>query len=155
MRKLSLCLAATLALGACVHTSRNAANGNMDVDVESPMKKGEDWKGGLKGMGSYTSVVGQVKADVIEGKTNARISLDNAMSGMQHPWMIHEGTCNQPGNPVGTASDYPLIMVGADGKGTANANLMARLDEAKDYIVVVHASQSDMGTIVACGDLDD
>ena len=155
MRKLSLCLAATLALGACVRTATNEATGKVDVDVESPTKKGEDWKAGLKGMGSFTSVVGQVKANVMEGKTMASISIEGAMSGGQHPWMIHEGTCNMPGQGVGMASDYPLVSIGSDGRGSASANIMARLDEAKDYVVVLHASQSDMTTVVACGDLDD
>ena len=155
MRKISLCLAATLALGACVHTATNEATGKVDVDIESPTKKGEDWKAGLKGMGGFASVVGQVKANVLEGKTTANISIDNAVSGGQYPWMIHEGTCNMPGQGVGMASDYPLITIGDNGKGTASANIMARLDEAKDYVVVVHASQSDMSTVVACGDLDD
>ena len=155
MRKLSLCLAATLALGACVHTATNEATGKVDVDVESPLKKGEDWKAGLKGMGAYTSVVGQLKANVVEGKTTASLSIDGGTSGAQYPWMIHEGTCNAPGNPVGMASDYPLISIGSDGRGSANANVMGRLDEAKEYVVVVHASQSDMNTIVACGKLDD
>ncbi len=77
------------------------------------------------------------------------------MAGGSHPWMIHEGSCNLPGNPVGTASEYPLITIGQDGRGNANANIMARLDEAKTYVVIVHASQSDMQTVVACGVLDD
>lgn len=152
---LTFSLAATLALGACVHTATNEATGKVDVDIESPLKKGEDWKAGLKGMGGYASVNGQLKANVLEGKTTASINLNNAMSGGQHPWMIHEGTCNMPGNPVGMASDYPLISIGSDGRGNATANVMGRLDEAKQYVVVVHASQSDMQTVVACGQLDD
>ena len=155
MRKIALCLVATLALGACVRTATNEATGKVDVDVESPTKRGEDWKAALKGMGSYASVVGQVKANVVEGRTTASVSLEGATNGGQHPWMIHEGSCNMPGAAVGMASDYPLISVGADGRGSANANLPARLDEAKDYVVVVHASQSDLQTVVACGDLDD
>ena len=155
MRKLSLCLAAALALGACVRTATNEATGKVDVDVESPTKRGEDWKAGLKGMGGFASVVGQVKANVLEGRTQATISIEGATSGGQHPWMIHEGTCNQPGQHVGMASDYPLVSIGSDGRGTASANIMARLDEAKQYVVVVHASQSDMTTVVACGTLDD
>lgn len=155
MRKIALCLAATLALGACVRTATNEATGKVDVDVESPTKKGEDWSAGLKGMGNFASVTGQVKANVLEGRTQASISLTGATAGGQHPWMIHEGTCSMPGQAVGMASDYPLISVQNDGRGTASANVMARLDEAKDYVVVVHASQSDMTTVVACGDLDD
>ena len=155
MRKVTLYLAAVLALGACVRTATNEATGKLDVDVESPGKKGEDWKAGLKGMGGFASVTGQVKATSLEGKTEARISIEGATVGGSHPWMIHEGTCNLPGTALGTASEYPLITIGNDGRGTAVANVMARLDEAKDYIVIVHASQSDMTTVVACGDLDD
>ena len=155
MRKLSLCLAAALALSACVKTATNEATGKVDVDIQSPTKKGEDWKAGLKGQGGFTSVIGQVKANVLEGKTQASISIEGATAGGQHPWMIHEGTCNMPGQAVGMASDYPLVTIGSDGRGTASANIMARLDEAKDYVVVLHASQSDMTTVVACGDLDD
>ena len=155
MRKLTLCLTAMLAFTACARVTSNEATGKTDVDIESPLKKGEDWKAGLKGMGSFTSVVGQVKATSLEGKTDARVSLEGAVSGGSHPWMIHEGTCNLPGQGLGMMSEYPLITVGADGRGTANAMINGRLDEAKDYVVIVHASQSDMQTVVACGDLDD
>jgi hypothetical protein len=155
MRKVTLYLTAALALTACARVTANEATGKTDVDVESPLKKGEDWKAGLKGMGSFASVIGQVKATSLEGKTNATISVEGATSGGSHPWMIHEGTCNLPGAALGMASEYPLVTVGSDGKGTANATVNARLDEAKDYIVVVHASQSDLNTVVACGDLDD
>lgn len=155
MRTLLLCLTASLAMTACVHTSRNEATGKLDVDVESPTKKGEDWNAGLKGMGNFASVTGQVKATTLNGQLEARIAVSGATAGGQHPWMIHEGTCNLPGSPIGTMSDYPPITIGADGKGTADAKFQARLNEAKDYIVVVHASMDDMNTVVACGDLDD
>lgn len=152
---MTLGLAAAVALSACARVTANEATGQTDVDVESPLKKGEDWSAGLKGMGTFTAVVGQVKATSLEGKTEARISLDGATAGGSHPWMIHEGSCNLPGAALGAATDYPAITVGQDGRGNAVATVNARLDEAKDYIVVVHASQSDMNTVVACGDLDD
>ena len=155
MRKLTLCVTALLALGACARVTANEATGKTDVDIESPLKKGEDWKAGLTGSGAFASVVGQVKATSLEGRTNATINITGATVGGSHPWMIHEGTCNLPGAALGTASEYPLVTIGSDGRGTANAQVNARLDEAKDYIVVVHASQSDMSTVVACGDLDD
>jgi hypothetical protein len=154
-RMMTLGLAAAVALSACARVQANEATGQTDVDIESPLKKGEDWKGALKGMGNFTTVVGQVKATSVEGKTEARISIEGATAGGSHPWLIHEGSCNLPGNAIGSASDYPALTIGQDGKGNAVANLARRLDEAKDYIVIVHASASDMSTVVACGDLDD
>jgi hypothetical protein len=155
MRKLTLCLTAMLAFTACARMSSNEATGKTDFDIESPLKKGEDWKAGLKGSGNFASIVGQLKANVLQDKTDARISIEGATAGGSHPWMIHEGTCNLPGQPVGMASEYPPIMIGQDGRGNANAVLNARLAEAKEYVVIVHASQSDMATVVACAKIDD
>jgi hypothetical protein len=155
MRKITLCLAATLALGACVRTATNEATGKVDVDIESPTKRGEDWSATLRGMGGFAAVSGDAKAMVREGKTEVRVSLIGAQPGGTHPWMVHEGTCALPGAAVGDHSAYTPITIAADGRGTQTANLNARLDEAKDYIILVHVSPNDMTNIVACGDLDD
>jgi hypothetical protein len=72
------------------------------------------------------------------------------------PWHIHEGKCGDASPPiVGDASAYPPIVVGSDGSGTATAHVTVDLNEAKQYIVNVHASPTALGTIVACGDFDD
>lgn len=155
MRKTTLCLAAMLALGACVRTATNEATGKVDVDVESPTKQGEDWSATLRGVGGFAAVSGEAKAMVKEGNTEVRVSLNGAQAGGSHPWMVHEGTCAMPGQAVGTMSAYPPITIGATGSGTQTANLNARLDEAKDYIVLVHLSPNDMTNVLACGDLDD
>jgi hypothetical protein len=56
---------------------------------------------------------------------------------------------------VGDSTAYPVLQVGSTGAAAANVNLSLMLNEATDYYVDVHASASDMQTIVACGDLDD
>jgi hypothetical protein len=56
---------------------------------------------------------------------------------------------------VGDPSAYPLIRVANDGTASVNALVGVSLDEAKDYFVNVHASPTNLQTIVACGDLDD
>lgn len=154
MRKITLLFATTLALGACVRTSTNPATGGMDVDVESPTKQGEDWKAKLVGTPGYTQLSGEAKATVVEGKTNASVTLMGGMSGGVHPWMIHDGTCAAPGSALGTMNMYPPLTFGSDMRANVNTTLDMRLNEAKPYIVAVHASMSDM-TIVACGNLDD
>jgi hypothetical protein len=153
MRKLLLLCA--LALTACVRTARDPATGTVDIDVESPTKTGEDWSARLTGMGTYSMMSGTSTARVAEGRTNATVTLTGGVSGQVHPWAIHEGKCSAMGTMVGTMSAYPDITIGANGNGQANVQLDARLDEAKDYAVAVHASHSNMATIIACGDLDD
>ena len=161
MRKLTLlavlATSATLSasLGGCIHTSRDPATGKVDVDVESPTKTGEDWHASVAGEGVYSAMTGKATALVANGQTTVDFKLDKGTPGQTHPWHVHEGKCGSGGPIVGNASDYPPITIGAGGHGEANAKLAARLDEAKDYYVNVHASAAEMSTIIACGDLDD
>lgn len=153
MRRIILTLA-VFAFAGCVRTHANEATGAVDVDIESPTKKGEDWNGSLQARGG-SAITGSFKAYVEGGKTTISINLANAMAGQRLPWHIHEGTCTQDMGIVGDPSAYAPIVVGNDGTATANATLTISLDEAKDYFVNIHASPTNMQTIVACGDLDD
>lgn len=150
MRTLAMLCAAVIATG-CVRTATNPATGKVDVDIESPTKVGEDWKGTINAVNSNIS--GEVKAMVAEGRTNVTVSLTGGASGQWNMWMIHEGRCTQPGAGFGTMSQYPNLVFDANGRATVNVTFQARLDEAKDYVVVIHGQ--DMNTVVACGDLDD
>jgi hypothetical protein len=145
---------AAFAVVGCVRTHANEATGALDVDIESPAKKGEDWSGSLTARGG-SAITGSFKALVADGKTNVSVNLANAMAGQQLPWHVHEGTCENDMGIVGSASAYPLITVANDGTASVNATIGVSLDEAKDYFVNVHASPTNLQTIVACGDLDD
>jgi hypothetical protein len=153
MRRLILAVTA-LAFVGCVRTHANEATGEVDVDIESPTKRGEDWSGSLSPRGG-SAITGSFKAFVAEGKTNVSVNIANAMAGQQLPWHIHEGTCENDMGIFAGASSYPIMTVGNDGRASSNVVLNATLDEAKDYIVNVHASPTNLQTIVACGDLDD
>ena len=52
-------------------------------------------------------------------------------------------------------TDYPPLVVASNGTATATANLSTKLNEAKNYIINIHASPTNMGTIIACGDYND
>ena len=147
-----------LVLGAtvgCVRTSRNPATGRVDVDVESPTKTGEDWRGEVKGIGAMMQLSGTAKAEVSNGVTAASMSLTGARAGGSHPWHIHLGRCGSGGPIVGDPNLYPPLVIGDNGSGAASARLQLQLDEAKEYYVNVHASMSEMENIVACGQIDD
>ena len=47
MRTIALFATALVVAGTtgCLRVQRDPATGNADVDVESPLKRGEDWKG--------------------------------------------------------------------------------------------------------------
>ena len=153
MRRMILTMAAFAVVG-CVRTHANEATGEIDVDIESPAKKGEDWSGSLSAR-SGSGITGSFKALVVDGKTTISVNLANAMAGQRLPWHVHEGTCDNDMGIVGGASSYPVIVVASDGTASVNTVLNYTLDEAKDYIINVHASPTNLQTIVACGDLDD
>jgi hypothetical protein len=153
MRRLILTMAAFAVVG-CVRTAVNEETGQVDVDLESPTQRGEDWNGSLTPQTGY-AVTGSFRAIYFEGRTDVTINIANASPGQTLPWHIHEGSCGNDRGIIGGASNYPPLVVGSNGTATGRANVMALLDEAKDYFVNVHASPTNLGTIVACGDLDD
>lgn len=158
MKTPALWLAASLAIAtsACVRTHTNEATGAVDVDIESPTKKGEDWSGNLSGQGMYTSVTGKVNALVAEGRTSLTVTLSGASPSASYQWDVREGKCGQNGMLLGSASAYKSIDVRNDGTAGVTVQVDARLDEAKDYAVTIYAPGNDMPrTVVACGDLDD
>ncbi len=154
MRTFAIVMLACLA-ASCVRTRTDPATGKVDVDVENPLKKGEVWNAKLAGQGTFTSVSGTARASSINAQMTANISLTGATPGAVLPWHVHEGKCGSGGAIVGDASAYTPLTVGSDGTAQGNATVGTTLHEARDYHVNVHASSSDMATIIACGELDD
>lgn len=155
MRNRLLCITAALAMIACARVQTEEASGTVDLDVENPAKQGEDWGGTLAGQGAGASIKGTIKALALDGRTEVSVALNGASPNATHPWHVHEGKCGSGGPIVGDPGAYTPLQVGSAGTASANTNLNLMLNEAKDYFVNVHASETDMQTIIACGDLDD
>ena len=154
MRTIAILMLAGLA-ASCVRARTDPATGKVDVDVENPQKQGEVWNARLAGQGNFTSVTGTASATSINAQMTANISLTGATAGAVYPWHVHEGKCGSGGAIVGDASAYTPLTVGSDGTAQGNATVGTTLHEAREYHVNVHASASDMATIIACGNLDD
>lgn len=153
-------LCALALVAACSQTPRvhvDPDTGRADVDMEAAGESWEEWTGTIQGMGSGARINGTAVVRVQESGTQATVTLRNAPAGEQLPWHVHEGGCDSPGGAiVGTPGAYPPVSVAANGQATATANLPGvRLNEAGRYKVNFHASPTEMGTIVACADLDD
>ena len=81
------------------------------------------------------------------------VNISNATAGGVHPWHVHRGRCGENGAIVGDASSYKPIMVNGQGTGSATATLGVSLPASGEYYVNVHASASNLGTIISCGNL--
>jgi len=148
---------AVLAAAACAKTVKvqtDPSTGHVDVDTGRPGAM-EGWSGTLHPVGG-SNVSGTARGTSGHDMTMVTVSVSGAQPGARLPWHVHEGKCGEGSPPVvGPASAYPVMTVGADGRATAQAHLDMDLNEAKSYIVNVHASPTNLGTIVSCGDFDD
>jgi len=87
--------------------------------------------------------------------TMATVSLTGAKPGAAYPWPVHVGKCGMtPGGKVwGDASAYKPLTAGSDGTAKGTATISMAVPTSGDYYVNIHASPTDMGTIVSCGNL--
>jgi len=93
---------------------------------------------------------GSVTLQEKDGKTTVVITLSNQPEGVAQPAHIHAGTCASIGAVV-----YPLTLV-VDGRSETvfDLPLTTMLSAATDLSINVHMSELDLGTYVACGDID-
>ena len=157
MRLAKLLVVVALVAPACARTVKvqtDPASGKVDVDVGRPGAN-EGWSGTLNAVGG-SGVTGTARGTTGHDMTHVVVTVTGARPGSTLPWHVHEGQCGQGMPPiVGPASAYPPLVVGSDGRATAEAHLTMDLNEAKSYIVNVHASPGNLGTIVSCGDFND
>jgi hypothetical protein len=86
-------------------------------------------------------------------ETRVHIAIQNAIPGGQHPWHIHRGRCGSSDEILGPSDRYGVLDVGDDGKASRSVTLPERLPRSGNYIVDVHASPENIGTIISCGNL--
>jgi Cu/Zn superoxide dismutase len=156
MQGMALALVTVLAAGCArtVKVETDPASGRVDVDYQRA-GSAEAWNASLAARNG-SGVTGTATATSRSDMTHVSARVNGARPGARLPWHIHEGTCGDASPPmVGDASAYPPLVVGSDGRATAEAHLALNLNEAKNYIVNIHASPTDLGTIVSCGDLND
>ena len=156
MRIATLAVAFLLA-AACTKTVKvetDPKTGRTDVDVQTPGAP-EGWKATLSPVGG-TTVGGTATGSTANDMTHVTVNITGAKAGDALPWHVHDGKCGDASPPiVGDASAYPPLVVGADGTATGTAHLSVKLNEARNYIINVHASPTNLATIVSCGDFND
>ena len=87
--------------------------------------------------------------------TIVTLDLANAAPGGVHPWGVRLGECGTKpdGSSFGSAALYEPLEVESDGRATASTTVPITTPESGRYHVVVHASQANAMTVVACGNL--
>jgi hypothetical protein len=87
-------------------------------------------------------------------RTLAHIEIANALKGARYPWHVHTGHCGLDQGVLATEADaYPVLKVGGNGTAKADADLRLPVPKTGQYYVDVHASPTNMQTIIACGNM--
>jgi hypothetical protein len=86
-------------------------------------------------------------------KTEASVAITNAAPGGVHPWHVHIGRCGADQGILGPPEAYEPLKVNKQGRADATAELQLPVPRSGEYFVNVHASASNMKTIIACGNL--
>lgn len=142
---------AVLLTTACAGRSATVTS-TADGDVGSPSGR---WSGQLLPRGQ-PPLGGNV---VIAPSSNEHemvviLSVSGAPSLTQAlAWRLYQGTCGSSGVVVGTAGEYPPVVMRTDGSGESTATLEEDVPTRGVYSVRVFANTSPGAPLVACGDV--
>jgi hypothetical protein len=148
----SIALVASLVLAAC-----GGQSSNTNTDAEPVGFMGSRWSATLApAAGSpapQVSGTGTVMGNADSTQTRVEVALNDATPGAEFPWHLHRGTCGSDQGIVGEAASYKQLTVGINGRAAGTATLDIPMPRSGEFMINVHASPTDLGTIVACGNL--
>jgi len=149
-----LTIAGAAALAACASSRQAADRPDPTLAAAAPAAQSMQWTATIAPQsGTNLSGSATVASGATGEQTRATVTLTGGEAGAVHPWHIHSGRCGDNGPIVGPAAEYTPLTVGADGSATVTDDLPFATPTSGSYYVNVHRSATEMGTIVACGNL--
>jgi hypothetical protein len=85
--------------------------------------------------------------------SKAVIHVSNATPGGVHPWSVRVGHCGTENPVFGDPAAYPNLKVDKDGTAQNSATLSVPFPTSGEYSLEVRASPTNVGTVIACGNL--
>lgn len=110
------------------------------------------WTARLTGSSGWESLRGSARLASGVGGAAARAEISGIPAGTLLPWRIREGSCADPGVPVGEAGAYEALRAGGDGTAAADARFAATL-RAPSYAVELRTGSGVADPVAACADL--
>jgi hypothetical protein len=131
---------------------------HQSVRMSQDVNYGQRWHGTLTSPGYLAGAVqihgtASMAPDSDGRRTTVRVTVTNAAPGGMHPWEARQGQCGTDRGVFGPLDQYRPIEVGNDGKGEAEATIPMATPTNGDSFVLLHASETNRATIIACGNL--
>jgi hypothetical protein len=104
---------------------------------------------------TVSAIHGTVTFIRTEPKTQTRVifALADGIANTVLPWHVHYGVCGNDQLIVGAPSNYPPLVIDQTGQLRAVALLPVELTTKSTYVVHLHASPTEMHTVIACAPL--
>lgn len=104
---------------------------------------------------TVSAIHGTVTFIRTEPQTQTRVifALSDGITNSVLPWHVHYGVCGNDQLIVGAPSNYPPLVIDQTGQLRAVALLPVELSTKSTYVVHLHASPTDMHTVIACAPL--
>jgi hypothetical protein len=114
--------------------------------------------------GGWTAAIAGKDGSPIKGSATMKAGKDAATTEIDvkyagdtpsttRPWHVHIGSCAKAGGVWGGGKAYAPLAGDAKGAAESKATIAMALPDTGSYYVNVHESATNMGKIVACGDL--
>jgi hypothetical protein len=143
-------LMAAVAVVALGCTSRVVREAGGDVDV-SATSGGEDWGGGIRGIGGWSDLRGSAYARPTDTGTTVSLTIERGIAGAAYSWEVLEGTCGSQGRPLAEISTLPGVFLDKTGRGFAVGALPLKLERGRQYHINVYTSVDKRDSPIACG----
>jgi hypothetical protein len=104
--------------------------------------------------GDDDEVSGSAVVNAYSNRFEAELFLHNLALDQEYRWVVSEGTCDDSGELVGDASDYPEIEADDEGNAEIAATVNSALHSGEVYHLLILADLDEDGVTVACGDLE-
>lgn len=121
---------------------------------------GSQWNATLASPAAMAGVVqmtGSVTMAPSADSSNTIVTLNlaNASPGGVHPWEVQSGECGSASSSTtfGSRDAYEPLEVDDDGRASLTVTIDERIPTTGRYSAVIHASEANRRTIVACGNL--
>ncbi len=114
--------------------------------------------------GGWTAAIAGKDGSTIKGSATMHAGKDAATTEIMvkyagdapsttRPWHVHMGSCAKAGGVWGGGKAYTPLVGDAKGAADGKATVAMALPDTGSYYVNIHESSTNMGKIVACGDL--
>lgn len=112
------------------------------------------WEGTLEpGAGGLPDLRGTAAMVASERVTQIGIGIEEGPPGATFGWIVRNGSCNEPREPVGPVSAFPAVVVSDERSGDATTVLQRRLGANVDYAAQIVEDADGTGEVIACADL--